>query len=157
MMRSLSQILVLSTLAFLVGCSSDERVATVHGTITLDGKPVGEASITFMPQEGGRPAFGVSDADGTYELTTFTAGDGALIGKHLVSITAVDENAVETADSLEDDMASLSDVVQRPKRRPKEVWRTPQRYSENETSGLTFEVVAGKTNQADFPLTSTAE
>jgi hypothetical protein len=138
-------------LTALTGCGGDARVAAVHGIVTLDGEPVGDASVTFMPKEGGRPAFGVTNADGTYELSTFETGDGALLGNHLVTITAVEEKVSSKAEALAEQHGSLSELMQ-PHRTPKQIWRIPQNYSDSDTSGLEFEVSRGVNNQADFPL-----
>lgn len=143
--------IVLLVIASTMGCSGDDRVATVQGTVTLDGEPVGDASVTFMPKEGGRPAFGITDADGTYRLTTFKDGDGAMIGEQLVTITAVDEEVSSKAAAAAEEMGSLSEVMQP---RAKQIWRVPQVYSESDTSGLEFAVQRGETNQADFDLKS---
>ena len=139
-------------LGLVAGCSGDARVSVVQGTVTLDGKPVADASVTFMPTEGGRPAFGITDASGKFQLSTFATGDGALLGIHTVTIMAVDEQVSSKTEKLAEEYGSLTEVM-RPNARPKQVWRTPQRYSEAETSGLEFEVKRGE-NQADFALQS---
>jgi len=53
------------------GCSNNPanypEVASVVGTVTLDGKPLEGASITFAPQSG-RSSSGVTDSSGRYSL-----------------------------------------------------------------------------------------
>ncbi|MDA7994250.1 MAG: carboxypeptidase-like regulatory domain-containing protein, partial [Pirellulales bacterium] len=53
------------------GCSNNPanypEVADVVGTVTLDGKPLEGASITFAPQSG-RSSSGVTDSSGRYSL-----------------------------------------------------------------------------------------
>jgi len=74
----------------LIGCgggSGHEETASVTGTVTLKGTPVTEGRIAFFPPKG-RPAMGTIQSDGTYTLTTFDPGDGALLGNHRVTITA---------------------------------------------------------------------
>jgi hypothetical protein len=78
--------------AFCGGCGGGGEfpTATVSGAVTYDGKPVKGGSITFSPvadgeQEAGKPASGMVKEDGTYELSTYGEGDGAVIGKHTVS------------------------------------------------------------------------
>jgi hypothetical protein len=82
-------------LCALLGCSDSEiPVARVHGTITIDGKPLAGGRVMFAPQPGngninpGKPAYGRLDNQGRFELSTFGDGDGAVIGSHLVTITA---------------------------------------------------------------------
>ena len=54
----------------------------VEGVVTLDGAPVPEATVTFMPvQEGaGASAAGVTNSEGKYTLTAVGAGIGAQVG-----------------------------------------------------------------------------
>jgi hypothetical protein len=68
-------------------------MAPVKGRVTCNGKPVAEAAITFNPvpqsekdKEPGKPATGYTEADGTYVLSTFRKHDGAIVGKHRVTV-----------------------------------------------------------------------
>lgn len=131
-------------------------MSAVSGTVTLDGEPIAEASLTFMPQDGGRPAFGITDSEGSFTLTTFADGDGAVHGEHLVTIVAVEEDVDSKAEELADEFGSLSEVMQ-PSRRQRQIWRVPQRYSESGTSGLQFDVKRGEKNIANFSLTTKPE
>ena len=63
----------------------------VSGTVTQGGQPVADANVTFHSKDGSRGAVGVTDANGNFQLTTFTAGDGAVAGEHEVSITKYDQ------------------------------------------------------------------
>lgn len=66
----------------------------VSGTVTYDGKPLDNATVTFSPMEGGQAGFGASgftDSSGKYTLET-AAGDGktklgAVPGKYGVTIS----------------------------------------------------------------------
>jgi hypothetical protein len=65
--------------ALVAGCGSG--LAPVKGVVTLDGKPLPNASVVFISQEsGGRDASGFTDARGVFQLTTYRPGDGALPG-----------------------------------------------------------------------------
>lgn len=87
----------LPVLALLLslGCDGGSQLATapVQGTVTLNGKSVSGGSLTFQPaaDEGealsGKPATAEVQEDGSYVLTTYEPGDGAVIGKHTVSFT----------------------------------------------------------------------
>lgn len=82
----------------LSGCSSGQAehydVVPVSGVITCQGKPVANATVNFTPQgsdaaaEGrpGRVALGITDKDGRFQLTTYENNDGAIVGKHLVTV-----------------------------------------------------------------------
>ena len=143
-------LLVTSVCAVLVGCGSDSPYAPVSGVVTFDGKPIAEASVAFHPNGGGRPAYGLTRSDGTYVLTSVEQGDGALIGDHRVTITAVKMIESEKAKAMKEELGSLVDAMPIPP--PKTVWLIPQSYSKPQTSGLEFTVESGK-NSADFALT----
>jgi hypothetical protein len=71
------------------GCDSHPPTGKVSGKVTLNGQPVSGGSVTFAPiakpgTQGGRPAIGPIQPDGTYTLTTYAQGDGAVIGRHRV-------------------------------------------------------------------------
>ena len=58
----------------------------VRGTVTLDGKPVEDALVTFQLVDGSRSSVGRTDRHGCYTLTTFVPGDGAQPGEYRVQI-----------------------------------------------------------------------
>lgn len=82
-------LLALCTL-LLPGCSGgDDHPATfpVSGTVTFKGQPVVGAQVSFMGQGVSRAATGTTDDQGKYQLTTFKTNDGAVVGKHVVTIS----------------------------------------------------------------------
>jgi hypothetical protein len=123
------------------GCSrSPYELAQVHGTVTLDGKPLSSAKVMFAPVEiagnvnPGKPAFGLIQNDGSFVLTTYEMNDGAIVGEHWVSIIALREKPRE---------ATL--VSHSPAAAPKfDRLSLPQKAM----------VVAESDNQIDFNLTS---
>lgn len=79
----------------LPGCGSSGDFATspVRGKVTFNGQPVTGGSVTFRPVStggalAGKPASATLQADGTYVLTTYKDGDGAVVGKHELSYSA---------------------------------------------------------------------
>jgi len=81
------------------GCGGDAAVGKVHGTVTLDGKPLPKAVVTFMPAGGGRQSSGFTDADGRYQLWFLRDRMGAQVGKHKISIhTSGTEETDETGE-----------------------------------------------------------
>ncbi len=126
--------------ALVAGCGGDPyKVAPVSGRITLNGKPLPKASVTFSPvavggnQEPGPSSAGKTDADGRYTLSLIgKSGSGAVVGKHKVRIALLDE--VDTSVDLPDKTKQL-----------------PLKYNGQTT--LEFEVPAGGADNADFPLT----
>lgn len=70
------------------GCGKGgPRLATVTGTVSLDGKPLANAKVEFQPLEGGSPSYGTTDSNGHYRLMFSADRPGAMIGKHVVRIT----------------------------------------------------------------------
>jgi hypothetical protein len=85
-------------LVAVAGCGAN--VAPVSGRVTLDKKPLANARVVFQPastdKEPGPGSVGMTDAEGKYSLQLMTGnGQGALVGKHKVSITAYNEIADE--------------------------------------------------------------
>ena len=60
----------------------------VEGIVVLDNQPVPEATVLFIPEGGtGQPAYGTTDENGKFQLTTFKENDGALPGAYKVTVT----------------------------------------------------------------------
>jgi hypothetical protein len=78
----------LAVLGGSAGCGPTDNLVKVTGVVTLDGKPLSAATITFNPVAGaGRPASGLSDAVGNFQLTTSRPNDGAAPGQYKVTVT----------------------------------------------------------------------
>lgn len=85
---------VLLLLPLLAGCGASAdgpELTSVSGTVTLDGQPLPDASVVFMPADGGRSAFAQTDSDGWYELGYTTTGMGTPPGEYIVSISTYRE------------------------------------------------------------------
>lgn len=135
------------------GCNSGPPTGDVSGTVTMDGQPVTNAIVTFVPQGGGQNAIGKTDGSGKYEL--YRRGDrGALLGPHSVVITTVQEPAAPVQEISSDSeeylkqatSGNLSDYNRAIVHEP-----IPARYNKQTT--LTAEVNKGQ-NTFDFELTS---
>ena len=72
------------------GCGGKFSTAPVSGTITLNGSPLSDATVTFTPAAVGAevPAStGRTDTSGKYTLSLISDDSpGALVGKHTVRI-----------------------------------------------------------------------
>jgi hypothetical protein len=133
-------VLVATGCVFLPGCgSSRPETAHVTGKVTLGGKALPHGTVTATPAKG-RSANGQIQPDGTFVLSTYAEGDGAVVGKHVVTVVCVEQ--VQSATGSVDDVAlgQHRSLI-------------PTRYGEISTSGLTFEVEAGKDNVMNLELT----
>ena len=131
----IAPLLVVAGLA-VSGCGSQRpATAPVRGRILLDGKPLAAAAVLFEPAGGGVPARGSTLDDGSFTLTTFRRGDGALTGHHRVTVSkVVIDGMAANADGLE--AAPLDGPLQ-------ERFVVPARYGDPATSGLVADVPSG--------------
>jgi hypothetical protein len=123
------------------GCSRPMPVHPVSGRVTLDGKPLVDAQISFRPAQGPE-AFATLDRDGRYTLSTRAAGDGAVAGTHAVTLSQVTVGL-----ALE---PGVPPKLEKPT--PGAV-PVPEKYLRAETSGLSATVAPG-VNTFDFDLTA---
>ena len=77
----------------LSGCgesvTQSDTAIPVTGTITLDGKPLEGAGVTFIPlvADQGQGGVGSTDAEGKFEVTHFRTGKGLEPGEYRVAIS----------------------------------------------------------------------
>ena len=139
-MRSYTRLLFGVVLASVWGCG-DSKVASVSGTVKLDGEPLANAVVIFQPLGDGQMNPGVgsigrTNDKGEYRLRLIDGGNGAIRGTHRVEISCPMDDGLNSPDE---------DRATKP---PNKV---PHRY--NADSKVTYEVKAGD-NKADFDLTS---
>ncbi len=153
--------LVLSILTvFLSGCGGDgfEQPIPVGGKVTLSGKSVDGATVTFLSKAGLRSASGNTDKDGNFKLTCINTDDGAAPGEYVVTIA---KQEAKGGGSASVDISSgnfgadygarmgaagsgnLAKVM-------KEV--LPAKFASAAESGLTRSVVKGDKNDFTFDL-----
>jgi len=127
------------------GCTQAPKIAPVSGVVTLNGKPLANATVAFSPiaKEGaidaGDGSAGKTNAQGEFTLTTSRGAPGAWVGKHRVRISVM----VNPPADVDERRAS---------RAPAQKDMIPVRYNGETT--LTFDVVAGTNNKANFDLIS---
>jgi hypothetical protein len=119
-------------LAIPIGCGSGQlETVYVKGVVTLDESPVGGASVMFSPTVG-RPAVGVTNPEGEFELRTINPGDGAVPGAHTVIVTLIETTGVTAdADGLSGEVAAGG---------VKTRWVIPEKYASPKTSGIEVQV-----------------
>ena len=83
-LRHLACALVLTV---LIGCGGDHpQLGFVSGRVLHDGKPVEGVIVTFKPEEG-RPAVGVTDENGKYQLEYSYQLKGTKVGPNKVGLS----------------------------------------------------------------------
>jgi hypothetical protein len=124
--------LLLAT-GLLVGCSGSNS-ATVSGTVTLDNQPLPGANVSFYPaDEKNAPAYGQTDAQGRYSLST-GADTGLAPGQYIAVVVA-------TKEPPQPYDATGAEIPPIP--------ITPAKYGDATKSDLRIEVKPGKN---DLPL-----
>jgi hypothetical protein len=130
------------------GCAESSKpykTAPVSGVITLDGKALAGAHVTFMPvpdaqgsRQSGPEAAGDTDGEGNYSLKTVFGDVGASIGKNRVMVstrkTELDPNNPDKSKEVAKE-------------------RVPGKYFTDQAP-LVFDVPASGTKAADFELTT---
>ncbi len=130
-------------LGVATGCGEGQlATAPARGEIRIDGKPLANAYVVFTPEKG-PCATAHSDDDGGFVLSTYRDGDGAVVGKHYVTVSARESTnePARGAPGLTQPGRSL----------------IPVRYNNSATSGLTYNVTAGNENRFTIVLTSAVD
>jgi len=135
--------------ALAIGCGGNSPrppMGKVSGKVFYDGAPVNTGRVTFTPvsgegDSGGTPAMGVIESDGSYVLTTFNTGDGAMVGQHIVTVVVPMEDLR--------DLNKPGPKGEIAYKLPKEL--VPKKYTDPATSPLRNTVTAGD-NKIDIEL-----
>jgi len=69
----------------IAGCGQAGFVPAT-GTVTLNGAPLADVNVSFIPESEGEPAYGTTNAEGIFALTTRLA-QGARAGSYHVLVT----------------------------------------------------------------------
>ena len=84
------RIAVLIALVAMASCESRPAFAEVSGVVLLDGQPMPEALVVFLPdpEQGtnGPRCSGITDAQGRFKLVRDDTGVGAVVGFHRVLV-----------------------------------------------------------------------
>jgi hypothetical protein len=136
--------------AALAGCGG-KGITPVRGVVTLEGQPVAGATVLFMPEDEneGHPATGFTSSDGTFQLMTYKANDGALPGTYHVLIrkteAAQDQYAAERTakerakGKFEDKVAHKNQKAELPEAYAR-FDKTPLRCTVPATGAVTFDL-----------------
>jgi hypothetical protein len=84
---------LLVPLVSLPACAAKSQFAEVTGVVKLDGEPMPDALVEFLPDPdrgtSGPRSFGLTDAQGRFRLTCEGERDGAVVGFHRVLVQDV--------------------------------------------------------------------
>jgi hypothetical protein len=113
------------------GCSGGPPMGDVRGTVTVNGQPLSEGAVRFIPVNGDTPTTGGTIRDGKFRVQVPVA-------KHRVQIVANVVDREKTPSNATDDQIVMKKLV-------------PSRY--NSQSTLTIDVVQGL-NEPEYKLTN---
>jgi hypothetical protein len=124
-------IIVLAVAILFGGCSKGPPMGDVQGNVTVNGKPLAEGTIRFLPVNGDTPATGGSIINGTFQVQVPVSKQRVEIAANMIDPEKTPPNA--TADQI-----VMKKLV-------------PDRY--NSQSELTLDVVPGL-NEPTYELTN---
>jgi len=133
--------LVLFLLATLPGCNRGPAVVPVTGKVVYNGNPLGFGSVTFQPTSG-QQARGEIQADGSFQLSTFSLNDGAVPGAFKVKVACYDSQNPKAAKAAGEQ--GLGKLL------------IPRKFTTFNTSGLTADVKESGNEPFVFELTGAA-
>jgi hypothetical protein len=151
--------MITASLMIALGCGSEAAgppvpVYPVKGIVTHNNEPVVGADVTFFNAEAKRSAFGRTNDRGEYQLTTFSANDGAVAGKHVVTIVKIETPLPTTPEASIESEAYDPPELGESTAPPVVKSAFPEKYGSATTSGLVAVVSADTPNEnVDFKLT----
>jgi hypothetical protein len=129
-----SLLLGLSLAISLSGCSGSNEAGTVpiEGVVTVDDKPIAQASVAFIGKEGARLASASTDSAGKFKIR-------AALGKNVVTVAKAPPGGTppppsETADL----MPTEGEYIKMQKSAAAS--EVPAKYGDPATSGISFDI-----------------
>lgn len=157
MIRVISCLGCLVLFTSLLGCGPSGKglkVEFVEGIVKLDGEPLSQASVTFIPitEEGTiESAGGYTNDKGVYRLTSGNgdAEKGAVAGEYRVLVSKISSKSLgESSGGVYNPGPSGYAVTY------EQTQLLPKIYQDRENSPLTATVKKGKNKKMDFELSS---
>lgn len=159
MLKNLLTAAALCTVGVFAGCGGRADLAPATGVVTFKGEPVEDAKVMLHPLDGGpRNSYGTTNSKGEFKLSTFGLNDGALVGRHAVTVSKVDASALPQFNKEE--LATKGyqgasyeammgpGMAEKNEKKLKNI--IPAKYSSKENSGIEVDIVKGETNH--FPI-----
>ena len=110
------------------GCNRRPGVMPVSGRVTFDGKPLGFGSVMIQPTAG-PAARGTIGTDGSFTVSTFAPGDGAIIGPATVRVACYEQQRPGTPPPA-GELAIGKSLI-------------PEKYTQFATSGIAVTIATG--------------
>ena len=104
------------------------KTVSASGKLTLNGTPLEFYQVMFFPTDG-RPAAGITDAEGKFVLGTNITADGAMVGSHRVAVNWVGPPSTDPNEGVMEFSSPPPPTVE-----------IDPKYTNPETSGLVVEV-----------------
>ena len=155
--RSFCCLMALLVVFSVTGCGGSKYPPTFKttGTVTLDGKPIEGATVSFYPDGTNKPANGETDASGQYQMSSFNKNDGATVGSFRVTVQKQPKVEYEsTPEGTPYDPSMESSEPQAASDMGQSENSLPKMYADPETSGLTATVAESDSNVFNFELSS---
>jgi hypothetical protein len=138
--------LLLAASCYSLGCfDRSDRPTTfpVKGRVIYEGKPVADASVAFLAPGAPAPASGTTDKDGNFTLSTFAPHDGAVAGTHVATVNkfSLDPAAAAPPADIETAMQQQAQQIAKAEKSGSVL---PQKYAEQASTDLRFDVVDGE-------------
>ena len=124
----------LAGVTLLAGCEGGVEAGTVSvdGLVTVDDKPIAQASVAFIGKEGARLSSALTDSAGKFKIR-------AAPGKNVVTVAKAPPGGPEPPSSEEPELMP-SDGVYAKMQKAVGASEVPAKYGDPNTSGLSFEI-----------------
>lgn len=126
------------------GCGRQVPLGEVEGTVRMDGRPLGNVLVRFLPDPDnattGPASAGAGDAEGRFRLRCDDQRDGAVVGWHRVVVEDLLPYAVPRDEKAPSPAAAVRS-------------RVPPAYTASASTPLRFEVKPGR-QAIDLDLTA---
>jgi hypothetical protein len=155
--RRLSLLLWLAFVVAAPGCSRGPQFANVEGTVTLNGRPLKDVEVVFLPDPDtgtvGPASTSYTDEHGHYQLRTHKGRGGAVVGTHRVCLR--DLTILPLPPFANDPEAELPRAgVPKAKPAGPKPSRVPVAYNSSQETPLRAVEVKPGEQTLDFPLES---
>lgn len=147
-------VLTASLVLGISACGNDLNLAPVEGTVTFQGKPLANATVTFIPKGEGSLGVGITDEEGSFSISTGGQA-GVTPGMCAVTVSKMESSgggqaALEKMSEADRQKMMMSGKMQGVMTgTPKSA--IPAQYGNAMTSGLNFTV--NKDGENNFPIT----